>query len=415
MSDIKDTGKPQARSRFYYGYIIVVASALILVIMHGIGSSFGIFFSEFQEEFGWNRATISGATSLSFFLLGLFSTIAGRITDRYGPRVTMAISAVVLITGYVLLSTTHTIWQLYLFYGAAISLGNSGGDMAVLPTVARWFVKQRGLMSSIVKAGTGIGMFTIPLVSAWLITSFNWRTAYVVLGITAFVIIIGFSRLLKRDPEEMGLRPYGTDERNVITGGITSTGLSTREMLHTGKFWLLAGSYFLVWFVTQSTMVHIAPHGVDAGLSLAQAASILSIIGGVSIVGRLTMGNASDRIGMHKAVLVCYGVLLTAVILLQFTDISWLLYLFAPAYGFAHGGFFAIISPLVAEMFGIKSHAGNLGMLFFIGMSGGAVGPIITGRIFDMTGSYQAAFITMLAATVAGLTLALFVRTAKQN
>jgi MFS family permease len=415
MRDTKDTGKSQASSKFFYGYIIVAASALILVVMHGIGSSFGIFFSEFQKEFHWSRAAISGATSLSFFLLGLFSMVAGRITDRYGPRITMAISAFVLVAGYLLMSMTHSVWQLYLFYGIIVALGNSGGDMAVLPTVARWFVKRRGLMSSIVKAGTGVGMFIMPLVAAWLITSFNWRTAYIVLGIMAFVIIIGFSRLLKRDPEEMGLRPYGTDERNVITGGITSTGLSTREMLHTGKFWLLAGSYFLVWFVTQSTMVHIAPHGVDAGLSLAQAASILSIIGGVSIVGRLTMGNASDRIGMHKAVLVCYGVLLTAVILLQFTDISWILYLFAPAYGFAHGGFFAIISPLVAEMFGIKSHASNLGMLFFIGMTGGAIGPIITGRIFDMTGSYQAAFIIMLAATAVGLTLALFVRPAKQS
>ena len=415
MHEIKDSGKTQARSRFFYGYVIVAASALILVIMHGIGSSFGIFFNEFQEEFHWNRAAISGGTSISFFLLGMFSTVSGRITDRYGPRVTMAISALVLVAGYLLLSTTRSIWQFYLFYGVVISLGNSGGDMAVLPTVARWFVKQRGLMSSIVKAGTGIGMFVMPLVSAWLITSYNWRTAYMVLGIAAFVIIIGFSRLLKRDPSEMGLKPYGTDERNVITGGITDTGIGTREMLRTGRFWFLAGSYFLVWFVTQSTMVHIAPHGVDAGLSLAQAAGILSIIGGVSIIGRLTMGNASDRIGMHKALLVCFGVLLTAILLLQFTNQSWILYLFAPAYGFAHGGFFAIISPLVAEMFGIKSHAGNLGMLFFIGMSGGAIGPIITGRIFDTTGSYQAAFIMVLIATVVGFALALFVRRAKRR
>lgn len=412
---MKDAGKRQARPRIFYGYIIVIASSLILVIMHGIGSSFGIFFSEFQENFGWNRATISGATSLSFFLLGLFSTVAGRLTDRYGPRVTMAVSAVVLITGYLLLSTTNFIWQLYLFYGVVVSLGNSGGDMAVLPTVARWFVKQRGLMSSIVKAGTGIGMFTIPLVSAWLITSFNWRTAYTVLGITAFVIIIVFSRLLKRDPAEMGLRPYGIDERNIITGGITSTGISTGEMLRSGRFWLLAGSYFSVWFVTQSTMVHVAPHGVDAGLSLAQAASILSIIGGVSIVGRLMMGNASDRIGIKEALLICYGILLAAVIILQFTDAPWLLYLFAPVYGFAHGGFFAIISPLVAEMFGIKSHAGNLGMLFFVGMMGGAVGPIITGRIFDATKSYQVAFIMLLAATIIGFSLALSVKFAPRT
>ncbi len=415
MRNTKENEKSQTHFKLFYGYIIVGVSVLILIIMHGIGSSFGVFFSELQAEFHWSRATISGATSLAFFLLGTFSTVAGRVTDRYGPKVTMAISALVLVTGYLLISRMNMVWQLYIFYGVFIALGNSGGDMSVLPTVARWFVRQRGLMSSIVKCGSGIGIFIMPLIAAWLITSFDWRTAYVVLGITAFVVIIGLSRLLKRDPSDIGLNPYGKDEQNVITGGITDTGLSTREMLITRKFWLLAGSYFLVWYTSQSVMVHIAPHGMDTGLSLAQAAGIISIIGGASILGRLAMGNASDRIGMHKALLVCFGVLTAAVILLQFTGPSWILYVFAPVYGFAHGGFFAIVSPLVADMFGIKSHASNLGMFFFIGMSGGAIGPIITGRIFDATHSYQIAFYILLASVAVGLTLALLVRPSRQS
>jgi MFS family permease len=76
---------------------------------------------------------------------------------------------------------------------------------------------------------------------------------------------------------------------------------------------------------------------------------------------------------------------------------------------------FAIISPLLADIFGIKSHASNLGMLFFIGMGGGAVGPIITGRLFDITSSYQTAFIIMLAAIIVGFALALFIRPVKQS
>jgi MFS family permease len=409
------SGKSKTRSGFFYGYTVVLASALILVVMHGIASSFGVFFTEFQGEFHWNRAMISGATSLSFFLLGLFSTITGRITDRYGPRITMAFSAVILLVGYLLMSTIHAIWQLYLFYGIAIALGNSGGDMSVLPTVARWFVRRRGLMSSIVKAGTGTGMFVMPLVAAWLITSTSWRTAYIVLGVTALIAVLGFSRLLRRDPADMGLRPYGGDNTDVNNGGTTNTSRTTREMLRTRVFWLLSGSYFLVWYVTQSIMVHIAPHAVDTGLSVAQAAGILSVVGGASVVGRLTMGNASDRIGTRKALLVCFGVLLIAMILLQFEGQTWMLYVFALVYGFSHGGFFAIISPLLADIYGVGSHASNLGMLFFIGMTGGAVGPIITGWLFDVAQNYIVAFVILLAAATIGLVLALLIKPIKNR
>ena len=400
----------KTRRSVYYGYVVVLASALILVVMHGTNASFGVFFSSLQTEFGWDRASISGATSIAFFLMGFFSTIAGRITDRYGPRVTVGASAVILLAGYLLMSQIHAIWNLYIFYGLIVSLGNSGGDMALLPTVARWFVKRRSLMSSLVKAGTGTGIFVMPLVSAWLITSFNWRVAYTVLGIIILVVVVGFSRLLKRDPSEIGAEPYGAVEVAAANHGAAGINLTSREVLATRQFWMLAASYFLIWYSTQSTMVHLAPHGVDSGMSVAQAAGIVSVVGGISIVGRISMGSAGDHIGTRRALILCFVVLVSAMVWLQFAAQPWMLYAFAPLYGFAHGGFFAIVSPLMAEMFGIKAHATNLGLLFFIGMTGGALGPIITGRIYDVNQSYQLAFVIMLAAAAAGLMLALLLK-----
>lgn len=406
---------PQTKSSFYYGYVVVSASALILVVMHGISSSFGIFFNPLQEEFGWNRATISGATSISFFVLGLFSIITGRLTDRFGPKVTLALSAIIMAAGYLLMSTLHTVWQLYLFYGLIISMGNSGGDMALLPTVARWFVKRRSLMSSIVKAGTGTGMFVMPLLSAWLIVSFNWRTAYLVLAILAFVVILGLSRFIKRDPIEMGLKPYGEVEATDANHNIPGINLNLREVLRTPQFWILCGTYFLIWYVSQSTMIHTAPHAVDIGLTVGQAAGVVSTIGGVSILGRLTMGTAGDRIGTRKTLTICLLIMLAAQIWLQFASESWMLYIFATVYGFAHGGVFAIISPLLAELFGLKSHGSNLGVLFFLGMIGGAIGPIVTGRIYDLMNTYKTAFTIMLICMTAAFTLALFLRPVKQT
>lgn len=402
--------KAPARNRVFYGYVVVAASVLILVVMHGTSASFGVFFSPLQTQFGWSRATISGATSLNFLLLGLFSTFAGRITDRYGPRFTLAAASIALCVGYLLLSRVQSAWQLYATYGIVVALGNSGGDMALLPTVARWFVRRRTLMSSVVKAGTGTGMFVIPLLAAWLIGTFDWRAAYAVLAVLVALVVFSISRLLKRDPSEIGEHAFGEDEDSASGKAAERPNLTFREVVHTPQFWVLCGAYFLVWYATQSAMIHIAPHGVDTGLSVSQSAGVVSAIGGVSIAGRLTMGVAGDRIGTRRAVIVCFAVLLAALSWLQFADAPWMLYVFAPLYGFAHGGFFAIISPLLADLFGTRSHASNLGMLFFIGMTGGAVGPIITGRLYDTSGTYHTAFLIILAAAFAGMILALFLR-----
>ncbi len=396
--------------RFFYGYVIVATSAIILIVMHGSGASFGVFFTSLQDQFGWNRATISAASSIGFFLTGLFSIFAGRFSDRFGPRLTLAISSIILCTGYLLMAQTQSIWQLYFFYGVIVALGNSCGDMALLPTVARWFVKRRSLMSSIVKTGTGIGMFVMPLVAAWLITTFDWRAAYTVIAFLALIVTFSFSWLLKKEPSEVGLQPYGVESIEKADHNIMGGNLGIKEVLHTKQFWLLSSTYFLIWYATQSTMIHIAPHAVDIGFSVSKAASIVSIIGGFSIMGRLMMGNAGDRIGTRKTLIISYCVLLTALVLLQFADRPWILYIFAPIYGFAHGSFFAIISPLVADLFGIKAHGSTLGILFFLGMSGGAISPIITGRIYDLTHHYYIGFGIMLGLAIVGIILAVFIK-----
>jgi MFS family permease len=294
-------------------------------------------------------------------------------------------------------------------------MANSGGDMALLPTVARWFAKRRSLMSSIVKAGTGTGMFIMPLLSAWLIVSYNWRTAYLVLAILAFVVILGLSRFIKRDPQELGLKPYGEVEATAANHDIPAINLSLTEVLRTSQFWILCGTYFLIWYVSQSTMIHTAPHAVDIGLSVSQAAGVVSTIGGVSILGRLTMGTAGDRIGTRKTLVICLLIMLTAQIWLQFANQTWMLYIFAPVYGFAHGGVFAIISPLLADLFGLKSHGSNLGVLFFLGMIGGAIGPIVTGRLYDVMDTYRTAFIIMLVCMITAFIMAFFLRPVRQS
>jgi MFS family permease len=395
-----------AAPKIFYGYVIVIASLIILVIIHGISSSYGIFLGQIQKETYWSRATISGASSLSFFLMGLFSIMSGRMVDKYGPRVVMTFSAVILGIGFFLVSQVNNVWQLYLAYGLVVGIGLSSSDVTMLSTTARWFVKRRGLMTSIVKSGTGLGMFTIPLLSSWLILTTNWRIAYIVLAIVVVVVVILTAIFLKRDPSQIGQQPYGSNTDKQKNQNTDNRDFSSAEVFRRREFWLVCGIYFIIWYVTQSVMVHLAVHLQDEQLTVAQAAMVMSIIGGVSILGRLTMGVTGDRLGNRHALIICCSVLLLSIIWLQFIQGFWKSSLFAVIYGFAHGGFFAIVSPLIAELFGLASHGSNLGLIFFIGQTGGAIGPIITGSIYDKNQSYQLAFYILLGAVIVGLLLA---------
>ncbi len=394
------------KSKIFYGYIIVAASLLILTVMHGIWAVYGVFFSSLQKEFGSNRATISGVSALAFFLEGLFSIVLGRLTDRFGPRVVMTGSGLIFSLGYFLMSRVGSLWQLYLIYPVIIGWGVSSGNVVLLSTVTRWFAKHRGLMSSIVKVGTGAGIFILPLVSSWLILGYGWRNAYLVLSIVALVVIVSTAQFLKRDPAQIGLQPYGMyDTNGKISKSIAAVQLSFRETMRTRQFWIVSAAIFLAWYAAQTIIVHIVAYATDSGITVASAASIISIIGAVSIPGRLIMGSAGDRLGNRRALVICFTVLIIALSWLLFAKGLWMLYLFAVVYGFAHGGFFAIMSPLIAEMFGTKSHGANFGMTLFLGQGGGALGPVITGRIFDVTQSYQLAFLILLATSVGALIL----------
>lgn len=396
----------EAKSKIFYGYIIVAASSFILVIMHGVSSTYGVFFNSLQKELGSDRATISGANSLAFFLQGLFGIPLGRLTDRFGPRVVIASCGLFFGLGYFLMSRVSNLWQLYLFYAFIVGIGISSGNISLLSTTTRWFVKRRGLMTGIVKVGTGAGIFIMPLVASWLILGYGWRNAYLVLGIVGAVGIVAIAQFLRRDPGQMGLQSYGMYDANGAISELTArVQLSLRDTMRTRQFWAVCAVYFIASYATQSVMIHIIPYAVDSGITMTQAAGIVSVVGAVSIAGRLAMGSTSDKLGNRQALIICFIVLIVALSWLQLAKGLWMLYLFAVVYGFAHGGFFAVISPLVAELFGTMSHGVNLGMVFFLQGVGGAMGPVVTGRIFDVTHSYQWAFIILIVASVGALIL----------
>jgi len=398
---------PTRSSKPFYGYTIVAASFSMQAACVGAMISYGVFFKYLQEDFDWSRTFISGASSVAMFTMGAMGILFGRVNDRLGPRRIMLASGICLAGGYVLMSTMHAGWQLYVFYGLMVGVGMSTHDIVTLSTVARWFRRRRGMMTGFVKAGTGTGQFVVPLVASALILATGWRTTYVAIGLGILVVYFVAARLMRRSPEEIGLNPDG-DIMAQSTRAAGSVGVLFSEALRMPQLWLCCLSYFCVIFGAITILVHIVPHASDLGLSGPAAAAVVSTIGAVSVVGRITMGTASDRIGSRRAFLVCFVLFISALLWLQMASAAWMLFLFAVVYGFAHGGFYTVLSPTIAELFGLKSHGAIFGLVYFWGTVGGALGPVVAGRIFDVQQSYSTAF--WLLAGLAGLGMVLMLQ-----
>ncbi|MEK7353137.1 MAG: MFS transporter, partial [Chloroflexota bacterium] len=384
-----------------------------MVIIHGIVNTNGVFFNPLLDYFQTSRAAISAAFSISFFAMGFAAIIMGILADRFGPRIVLTIGTAIFGLGYLLLSQVTSLWQLYLVL-VIIGIGFSPSDVVPLSSVVRWFVKRRGAMSGITKVGTGLGMTVIPVVASVLIARYEWRTAVVILGILVLVTAIPLAQLLKRDPREMGLLPDGEEHSDTDSTPPSEAGLVFREAIRTRQLWLVCGFYAMFLFCAQSVMIHIVPYAVDLGISQTVAASIVAVVGGSSIIGRLVMGFSSDKIGRKRGILICFLILVTALSWLQIARELWMLYLFAAIYGFNHGGFFAQISPLIAWLFGTRSQGTLFGVVIFGGTFIGGLSPIITGRMFDVTGNYRLAFLLLLSVAIIGLILITLLKPIRQ-
>jgi MFS family permease len=263
------------------------------------------------------------------------------------------------------------------------------------------------MMSGVIKAGAGVGILVMPLAATWLISSYGWRTAYVIIAGIVLLFVVAASQFLKRDLSQLGLLPDGDEKKGIEQSPWEEGGFALHKAVRTRQFWMLCTMYLLFGFCSQIVLVHVVPHALDLGTSPTTAASVLSIVGGVSIAGRFILGSASDKIGNKSAHVICFAFITASFLSLSVAEELWALYLFAALYGFAHGGLWAMISPIVAELFGLGSHGAIFGVVFFSCTVGGTIGPVLAGYIFDVTGSYQPVFFACVALSILTILLAL--------
>ena len=377
-------------------YRIVFGACVTQFTVIGLLFAYGLFFVIFEKEFGWPRAVLSGAMSLVVLSMGLLAAFSGRLSDLYGPRIVLSVSGIAFGFGVVLISQISEPWHLYIIFAIFIGVGMATHDVVTLSTVARWFVKRRGTMTGVVKVATAIGQICMPAILATLIALLGWRDAIMVTGIVAGLMLFGAAQLVRRPPEA---EPASDSETDAAAEDATATPppINYKAAIRTREFMMLCAAQFLFFPILGSIPLHMVAHGSDLGMSVAEAAVLVSTIGAASIAGRLVVGNMIDRIGGRRAYMLGLTPLVLSLLALLAIDTPWMLYGVMVLYGVGHGGMFTVVSPTIAEYYGVQSLGALFGTVLFFGSLGGAAGPFMTGVIYDWTGSYAVAF-TILAA-----------------
>ncbi|MFC2009786.1 MFS transporter [Chloroflexota bacterium] len=381
--------------------MIIAAFLIISTTIIGIRFSFGIFFTSIEGEFELTRAATSSIFSTYMIFTVLAGVLGGWALDRYGPKPVMLLTGVFAGIGLLLTSQTDFLWQLYITYSLFFAIGSGVVFVATQSTVSKWFNKKRGLALGIAGSGAGLGTVIIAPFSAYLIANLDWRTAYLVLGLVAMVIVIPLSILLKRDPSDIRTIPRGGKQDSLPIMGKNPAneaaphlaGLSLSEVLRTRSFWI----FLLVWFLGSAgrfiILTHIVPHTTDIGFSSAEAAAILSLIGMASIIGRIIMGAVSDNIGYKLTVIINSSLKTVAIIWLIWANELWMLYVFAILFGVTWGGQAPGTVGLLGETFGLRRMGTIMGLMQIGFGVGAATGPILAGYIFDNNNSYTIAFL----------------------
>jgi OFA family oxalate/formate antiporter-like MFS transporter len=283
-------------------------------------------------------------------------------------------------------------------------IGMSGTWVPMMSTVARWFVRRRSLMSGILAAGPPTGIVLMPPLVTWLIACLGWRASFVFIGVLTFLGLSGAASFLKRDPGQIGATPYGLKKASGTWTEMQNHGMSLPEALRTRSFWLLNLISLCDFLLVNVVTVHIVPYVITLHIDPLQAATVLSLAAGVSIPARIGMGGLADRIGNRLGLLVCLCMAVLAFAILPFARGMMALYFFAVLYGIGLWTTSAVMSPFIADLFGLKAHGAIFSCTVFSGTIGGGLGPVLVGYLFDLTGSYQQGFLLCLAASLVSLT-----------
>jgi MFS family permease len=372
---------------------------LTLGIAFGVMFSFSVFLVPLLEEFRWSRGLAAGAFSLSSIVQGLLSPVVGAFVDRVGARRVILTGAVVIAASCLLASRITQVWHLYVVTGVFTAVGVCAvGFVPSGALVAQWFAHRKASMMGIVFSGMGVGVLTVGPLAQWLISTYGWRQAYVVLGVGAVVFLVPLVWIGVRDrvPPGHGVRRGEVTEK---------AGMSVRAALSTPAFWALFFAYVCTPLAVFTVVTHQVAFAVDHGFPRLFVAWIFGLTGLMSIFGRIIFGIAADYIGRAWSATISYGCTAAGTLALLSIESSLSpagLYVYGVLFGLGFGARGPIITAIAADLFPGRRFGAIYGYMSLGNGFGGAIGPWFAGAVFDITGSYRIAFLIATLFCVAG-------------
>jgi predicted MFS family arabinose efflux permease len=379
------TGKDRKKS-----LLLVVLFVSNFFVIGSSSSITGIFVTPLVKDFGWSRTLVSSLTTLLALTGALAGPIAGRLLDSLAAEKVMAAGVAITALALLLAGRAHSFGTMAAAH-IMMGVGTAGSTMIPVALVtSNWFGARRGVALGIAMSGMSLGASAMTSIASYLITVSGWRVAYTILALPLLVLVVPILLLVVRT------RPIGEKSRSSPATS-SAPGLERSEALRGRSFWLIGMTYFLYLTGVGLGVVHFVPNLIGAGMSARRAAAIFSVAMFVSSVGKPIMGILADRLNARIAAGIALLSLTCAFLLLTRASHGTILIPLVIFYGIGVGAPVALVPMLMAESFGLKNYGSLAGLIGIFGMLGTGTGPMIAGRIFDVTGAYTAAFILISA------------------
>jgi MFS family permease len=385
-------------------WLMLGAAFTAFTISTGLMHSYAVFLIAFIEAFGWSRGETSIAYSVSQLVAGVSSPAVGMLVDRLGPRRLLLLGGFLLVVGLAGSALIVALWQIVLLYGVVMTFGaNCLGLVVFVPLLSRHFERNRGMAISIVQSANGFARaISAPLVQL-AISGVGWRLTFVAQAIFMAVLVLPLAAWFRRaDPTRTGAAPAGSA---AALAGPGRGGWSLAEAMRTPHFWLLFSVYLFTGLGSFFVSLHQLAFAVDRGFDKLYAAGVLGMGALLAVFGTIVTGTLSDYIGREASAILAYGFSIVGVICALFItgpDQHLLLWLHACLFGLTWGARGPAITAKTADLFPGSQLGAILGVITIGSGLGAALGSWGAGVIFDLSGSYELAFILSIAAYLCG-------------
>jgi MFS family permease len=398
-----------------YGWIVL--GAAFLIIMIGIGTMFSsaVFLIPLQQEFGWSRSEISLASLANWITFGLFSFLCGMLSDRVGSRRVVLFGGVMLGLALILAGLTRQLWHLYLTFGVLGGMGVGAFYVPLSATATRWFSTHRGLALAIVSAGNGTGILAMAPLARYLISTYDWSTAFIVMGVLSWLIILPAALFVRNSPAEMGSTAFGTEhdpDKGPVSHrrGSEVAAMNGRQAARTPTFWLIALTHFCCCAAHSGPIFHMASFAMDMGIPTMAAATLLGLSGLTSIAGRIGTGVIADRLGAKTTLTTLLGLQALGIVLYLWAGPLWTFLALAAVFGLGYGGVMPLYAMLTRQYFGARVMGTMYGAVFGISSLGMGMGSYLGGVFFDRSGTYTPLYVVSFLLGLSAIILAVVLR-----